>query len=182
MDILALDFVNTEWFATHYHFRDMLLEPDLREDFLRKQGLAPDAALDPECVRALAEERAFLKDALVSLIENQRLPKGADVKLNRYLALSSGRREVLQREGRLEVAFQPDEKDCHWIMAEVAQSFVRLADMDAGRLRMCENPACRWFFYDETRSRTKRCCDATCASLVKVRRYRAGKKEADLTK
>jgi predicted RNA-binding Zn ribbon-like protein len=104
------------------------------------------------------------------------------VKLNRYLALSSGRRAVLQREGRLEVAFQPDEKDCHWIMAEVAQSFVRLADMDAGRLRMCENPACRWFFYDETRSRTKRCCDATCASLVKVRRYRAGKKEADLPK
>jgi len=182
MDFLALNFVNTEWFATHHHFRDMLLEPDLREDFLRRQGMAPNAAPGPEDVRALVEERAFLKTALMELIEKRRLPKDAEAELNRYLSLSSGYRTVLPREGRYEVVFQPDQKNCHWIMAEVAQSFVRLAEMDAGRLRMCENPACRWFFYDETRSRTKRCCDATCASLVKVRRYRAGKKESDPTK
>lgn len=177
MEFFALDYINTEWFATHHHFRDVLLEPDLREDFLLRQGVAPDAALTPKDVRALVEERAFLKGALVELIEKQRLPREAEARLNRYLSLSSGRRAVLLREGRYEVAFQPNQRDCNWIMAEVAQSFVRLADTDAGRIRMCENPACRWFFYDETRSRTKRCCDATCASLVKVRRYRAGKKE-----
>jgi len=59
----------------------------------------------------------------------------------------------------------------------VAESFLALTGMDVGRIRVCENPGCQWYFYDETRSRTKRCCDETCANLVKVRRHRARKKE-----
>ena len=62
-------------------------------------------------------------------------------------------------------------------MAEVAASFIELTDMEIARIRVCENPGCRWIFYDETRSRTKRCCDGTCANLVKMRRFRQKKKD-----
>lgn len=41
------------------------------------------------------------------------------------------------------------------------------------RLKRCAEPSCRRFFYDATRSRTRRWCDSrTCGNRARVRRYR----------
>ncbi|MET8824360.1 CGNR zinc finger domain-containing protein [Streptomyces sp. NPDC004610] len=41
------------------------------------------------------------------------------------------------------------------------------------RLKSCDNPECRWLFYDESRNRTARWCSMRgCGSIVKARRYR----------
>ncbi len=62
-------------------------------------------------------------------------------------------------------------------MAEIVSDFVHtVLDRDIHRIRICDNPDCRWVFYDDTRSRTKRYCeDKTCGNLMKVRRFRAKK-------
>ncbi|MDT3426149.1 putative RNA-binding Zn ribbon-like protein [Paenibacillus forsythiae] len=45
------------------------------------------------------------------------------------------------------------------------------------RFRICDNPDCRWAYYDDTRNRSKRYCDdKACGNLMKVRRFRARKK------
>ncbi|MNI89783.1 CGNR zinc finger [compost metagenome] len=65
------------------------------------------------------------------------------------------------------------------VMAEVAASLAKtLIDGEIGRIRVCDNPDCRWVFYDDTRNRTKKYCeDKTCGNLMKVRRFRARKKQ-----
>ncbi|WP_343226432.1 CGNR zinc finger domain-containing protein, partial [Paenarthrobacter nicotinovorans] len=41
------------------------------------------------------------------------------------------------------------------------------------RLRTCASEACRWVFYDSSRSRTRTWCDMnTCGARSKMRQYR----------
>lgn len=48
-----------------------------------------------------------------------------------------------------------------------------LAAGGAERLRVCDNPDCKWIYYDETKNRSKRYCDdKACGNLLKVRRFR----------
>lgn len=177
MDFLALDYINTEWFATHYHFRDVLKDPALLSDFLEKWQLSLPSPPSPDETEALIRYRAFLSGALRALMAHERLSAAAAAELEKNLASCPGTRRVCLRDGRYETRFQPLQKDWSWVMAEVAASFIELTDMEIARIRVCENPGCRWIFYDETRSRTKRCCDGTCANLVKMRRFRQKKKE-----
>ena len=55
-----------------------------------------------------------------------------------------------------------------------------LAEGEASRIRICDNPDCLWVYYDRTRNRSKRYCDdRACGNLMKVRRFRASKKHVD---
>jgi predicted RNA-binding Zn ribbon-like protein len=177
LEFLILDFLNTEWFATHLHKQDVLLAPKLLAEFLRKWRLEPSARPTQEAIRALAAYRSFLAGALRELIGGQGIAAETAAELNRVLSLAPGVRAASADGEKYQTTFRPLQKDWNWVMAEVAESFFALMGMDTGRIRVCENPGCQWYFYDETRSRTKRCCDDTCASLVKVRRHRARKKE-----
>ena len=48
---------------------------------------------------------------------------------------------------------------------------------DFARLKACQNPSCRWAFYDASRNRSHRWCSmAACGSVIKSRRYRARQK------
>jgi len=64
-----------------------------------------------------------------------------------------------------------------WIDAlvrEVVGSWVALLRLDdPPRLRLCANAACRRAFYDETRNRSRRWCNArTCGNRIRVKRHR----------
>ncbi|TMC65135.1 MAG: CGNR zinc finger domain-containing protein [Chloroflexota bacterium] len=37
----------------------------------------------------------------------------------------------------------------------------------------CENPDCRWVYYDESANQNRRWCEDSCANLMRVRRFRA---------
>ena len=60
--------------------------------------------------------------------------------------------------------------------AVIAELYYLLYDLvfkhDSSRIRVCENPECRYIFYDNSKSRSKRFCCESCANLIKVRRYR----------
>lgn len=64
------------------------------------------------------------------------------------------------------------------LRGEVAHAFAdTLVHGDPGRIGYCDNPDCRWWFYDDTRNRSKRFCDVTaCGNLMKVRRFRERQK------
>jgi predicted RNA-binding Zn ribbon-like protein len=49
------------------------------------------------------------------------------------------------------------------------------------RVKVCANPDCSYMFYDETRNRSRRFCDAAlCGTLSRVRRYRGMTRAADV--
>ncbi|MFC5472279.1 CGNR zinc finger domain-containing protein [Cohnella suwonensis] len=69
-------------------------------------------------------------------------------------------------------------RDWRGIEAIIAASFAEtMAEGDPSRIRICDNPNCRWVYHDDTRNRSKRYCDdKLCGNLMKVRRFRARQK------
>ena len=60
-------------------------------------------------------------------------------------------------------------------LSEVAASFAEMLENgDPSRIRVCENPDCRWFIYDRSKNRSRRWCvgPSGCGNLIKVRRHR----------
>ena len=68
----------------------------------------------------------------------------------------------------------PAAKGLEAVLFVLTESFASfLVEGEPDRLKLCENPDCKWVFYDTTRSRTKRWCADSCGNLMKVRRFRA---------
>lgn len=92
--------------------------------------------------------------------------------LNEALA-ASPIRHALAREGhRFRLETFEARRDWNWVRARLAAQFADLLTSDPSRLRRCMNADCRWVFYDESKSRTRRWCADVCSNLFKVRRYR----------
>lgn len=177
MDELCLDFINSKWYATHKLNKEILRENDLLMNFFSKRNLHIDGSPDSEIQEALLELRSLLEKTLEEFVTNRSVSKDALSKINNYLREVPCVRVVEQVDEKYRVALKPVSLGWDWIMAEIAASFVQLLwECDVERIKICENPECRWVFYDETKSRTKRWCDDTCASRMKVRRFREKRK------
>lgn len=67
----------------------------------------------------------------------------------------------------------PYRKDWDWVLSRIAASFAMLlAEGDPTRIKQCENPACRWIYYDQSGNKSRRWCEETCANIMRVRRFR----------
>jgi len=80
-------------------------------------------------------------------------------------------RRLDRRGPRLQVETFPARRDWSWLLGAVVTSPV---EADPALINECGNPDCSWLFYDTSRNRTRRCCEASvCGNLVKVRRFRS---------
>lgn len=177
MNKLCLDFLNTRWYRTHKINKEILAEPALLKDFFESRQLYIQISPTNEIIDCLLELRAFLAETLKEYMREGVIPLEAIERINHYLAMSTYRRVMENRENGLSITIKPISVDWNWIMAEITASFVELIEYgDYKRIKLCENPECEWFFYDKTKSRTKRWCDDRCASLIKVRKFRSKRK------
>ena len=147
-----------------------------RQWFLQRWNYAAPADPSRKELLDLVELRGLLR----SLMEQQRLPRGAAVEaFNRLLhasqlhwqldaGLDGGRRT-------LSVRLQPARAGWSAVMADIVVSFARLAaEGRLDRVRRCANKNCALIFYDESVNGTRRWCDPRlCGNLVKVRQHRA---------
>lgn len=179
MNALWIDFVNSDWHD--YRGRDpdwdQLADPVWLLGFIEEKGL-PRIDTRNRAVRAgLRELRDLLQQLIRTLVESGRL-RAADLEtVNCYLAARpvTSRLEVLDDECR--VRLTPTAKGLDAVLFAVVESFASfLVEGDPERLKLCENPDCRWVFYDTTRSRTRRWCADSCGNLMKVRKCRQKKK------
>jgi predicted RNA-binding Zn ribbon-like protein len=154
---------------------DRLPLREWRVAFLDHWGLAGDAADVPEAVERLEELRTTLRALLEARACGEPVPARELADLNGVLAACPLTRRLEAAPGGWRLVAAPPARDWRWAVAEVAASGARvLAEGDLGRLRVCANPSCSWMFYDQSRSGTRRWCEApVCGSLIKVRRHRA---------
>ena len=114
-------------------------------------------------------------ERLVAALEHG-APPGEDLEaLNAALLKAPWIRRLDYARPGFQLRSQPLVRDWNRVIGELALSFAELlVSRDPRRLKPCANPHCRWIFYDETRSRTRRYCHAEkCGNLVKLRRFRA---------
>jgi predicted RNA-binding Zn ribbon-like protein len=175
LEFACLDLVNSDW---HDHRgsgsrREYLDDRAWLTRFADKWGFSEAGEPDGTAVARLKYLRALLREMLEALAEGKRPSARQVSELNSVMGASPTVR-VLQASGesyRLELV--PKAKDWDWVAAEIAASFAEMVTKhDPTRVRVCANPVCHWVFYDESRNRTRRWCENTCANLLKVRRFR----------
>ncbi len=175
MDALCLQFINSEFRDFRGRWvRDDLQQPGWLEQFLVTWGLQVEAPPDAASLTALVTLRALLKRMIAALADGRIADDDLAMFNAILLKIPLHRSLVKDIEGyRLELTAV--KKDWDWVQAEIAASFAHmLIDHDPRRLKLCANSNCRWAFYDESKSRSKRYCTADkCANLLKARRFRA---------
>lgn len=173
MNLLCLEFLNSGWYCTHETCADPLLDPSWLHAFCETWGFPYDG-LSPCDALALVAYRERLDPLVRSLAERKTLTEEELDELNRCLALGRAQPKLVASEKGLTLQEVPCGSVLAWMEHRIARSLAELAaDSQLERLKLCGNPACGWVFFDESKNRSRKWCDNTCASLMKVRKHRA---------
>ena len=137
-------------------------------------GTIGDPVEADRALRRIRDARAAMRDLADAIADDRTVPRAALEVINRLLR----RREIVE--------LVPADDGCvvgHRHVGDpiddaLARMAERLVDVVAGghedRLRICDNPTCRWVFYDTSRTGRRRWCDmATCGNRAKAARHRA---------
>jgi predicted RNA-binding Zn ribbon-like protein len=152
--------------------------PDLLDDagwldgFLAQWGYTAAGRPSASERAKLVELRAVLR-RLAETIAGGESPGSADLAaLDGVLAGASLRRGL--EPDRLDLRLAPLRPDWRWVRSELGASFVELvAGGEPDRLKVCDNPDCRFAFYDVSKNRSRRwCAQATCGNRHKVQQFR----------
>jgi predicted RNA-binding Zn ribbon-like protein len=183
---LAFDLINSEeWYGRGEQGRvDHLAGAEGLAGFLGRWGFADVDAPTPAQRKQLLRLRAMLR-RMVTALAGGDAPSGDDFnELGHFLAGQAFRRRVEPEDDGYRLDLAPVRRDWAWVLSEIASSFARLvAEGERERVKLCDNPECRWAFYDTTKNRRRRWCDATeCGNLFKVRQFRARQRAKQSTR
>jgi len=176
---LFIDFANSEWYDGRGNLTDRLRDPSWRRAFLEEWGLDRYGPIDGIALRDLIELRSVIRSIVARLCSGRR-PARADLEhLNGVLAAHPVRFRVSSGGGQHHLDLVPlARRGLRVLAGEIALSAAQfLAQGDLDLLKMCDNPGCRWMFYDKTKNRSRRWC-GPCGNVDKVRRFRERQKLA----
>ncbi|HEX6097433.1 MAG TPA: CGNR zinc finger domain-containing protein, partial [Thermoanaerobaculia bacterium] len=87
--------------------------------------------------------------------------------LNEELRRGQGALALHAHDGKFEVDFQARDEDARFLLARAAATFLSTAD--PSRIRRCGGTNCILYFYDATKSGTRRWCSmAGCGNRMKA--------------
>jgi predicted RNA-binding Zn ribbon-like protein len=178
LDILCLEFVNSSWYITHKLFVDPLRDSEWLMKLADKWNIKSlPSPTELEMANLIEVRNQFAMLLRKTMVGNMLTKEDIEL-INNYMANASFYRQLQDEKGAFVLLDIPGVPDWGWFMAEVAASFSRFYSSEAvDSLKTCENTECGWFFVDESKSRNRKWCDDTCATLMKVRRFRQKKKE-----
>ena len=172
----ALDLVNSQ----HGSGPDLLDDPGWTGDFLAHWGYDNTGVPSARELSSLVGLRSLMR-RVVETVSRGNQPRPADLeRLNRIL-----------RRGRLEPVLEPKGADFtlrlvpasrEWpsVLSEFTAALAELlSEGEPERLKVCDNPDCRFAFYDASRNRSRRWCShTTCGNRHKVTQFRARQRQA----
>jgi predicted RNA-binding Zn ribbon-like protein len=173
---LALDFANLT-----PHARDLSWEEFIAflvaasvtsED--RARRLRPLAENEPQAVDGVLLKMLRLRESLCAIFtaacEKRPFPRVWAEPINEILRITEGHDELTTDDGVWRLQFLAREDGLEWLLAAVARSAAELlVEGPESPIRRCANPACRLFFYDDSRTHRRRWCSmAVCGNRYKV--------------
>ena len=129
---------------------------------------------DPQAAEALLlKSRRLgyaLRKAFAALLRKQKMAREWIDPVNEILRITEGHDELVGQDGAWKIEFIAREGGLDWLLAAVARSGAEIiAEGARARLRLCANPHCGLFFYDNSRTRRRRWCSmAVCGNRSKV--------------
>jgi predicted RNA-binding Zn ribbon-like protein len=181
MNFLCIDFINSSWYINHRLYKDPLLDNELLLKLSEKWGIKPVTSPNKQEVNAIVELRTDLTKLARKLVDKIPLEESDIELINNYMSRTTYNKTLTSNNGSLLLQDMPIYKNWSWFISEVAASFASLlSSSSVTALKVCQNPECGWFFIDTSKSGTKKWCDDTCASLMKVRRFRQKQKDGKI--
>jgi predicted RNA-binding Zn ribbon-like protein len=129
---------------------------------------------DPQSAEGLLIKAWRLASALrkvfAAMLRKQKIVGEWIEPINEILRITEGHDELVARDLGWKIEFIAREGGLDWLLAAVARSGADiLAEGPRARLRICANPQCGLFFYDNSRTRQRRWCSmAVCGNRSKV--------------
>lgn len=129
---------------------------------------------DPQAAEALLLKARRLGSALrkvfAAMLRRHRMAREWIEPVNDILRITEGHDELAGQDGIWKIEFVAREGGLDWLLAAVARSGAEIvAEGARARLRLCANPHCGHFFYDNSRTRRRRWCSmAVCGNRSKV--------------
>lgn len=182
MDFLWLELLNSDWhdYLGRRMCEDRLDKPEWLRGFLDRWELPAQKATSRDTRERLRALRSLLQ-RLVRRYGLRRAAQAHDLaELNSYLSAGPVVRKLEREVRAYRMRLVPKKVAIGGVLAEIAASFAEvLIEGDPSRIKICENPDCKWVFYDHSKSRTRRWCagPSACGNLMKVRRFRARQNE-----
>ncbi len=177
MDALCLDILHSDW----HDYRgsgldeDRLLKPGWLEQVLARWELHTEGHLDEHNIAEMQALRTLMQRMIQSFIGKHEPEEAELTALNAYMEAAPARLQLVRDKDdeRYQLQQLPLHNDWSWMLGQVAISFAQLlAQHDTARIKQCENPDCRWIYYDESANQTRRWCEDSCANLMRVRKHR----------
>lgn len=161
----ALDFLNTEVVVNGEPADYLATEDDLRR-WLVESGLA-SGSIKKGWLREANALRAELRPIFLRLAAGDRLRPSDLAPLNETLRSATSHLELQLRDGKPALHTVSERATPPFLIARAAAEFLSTADLS--RVRQCEGQGCILFFYDTTRSHTRRWCSmAGCGNRAKA--------------
>jgi predicted RNA-binding Zn ribbon-like protein len=175
-DRLSIDFANTCQAPSELSWDKLIrflqstkiISPDRSAQLL---GL-PES--DPRTSEALLRKArrlgASARLLFSAMVRKQKIAAEWIEPINEVLRITEWHDELLPDGGAWRIEFIARESGLEWLLAAVARSAADIvAEGGGARLRMCANPGCALFFYDESRTHRRRWCSmAVCGNRSKV--------------
>jgi len=140
----------------------------------RATRLWPLEFSEPQAVDAVVLRILRLQEAVraifQSIVANKPFPASWVEPINNVLRVTEGHDELVASKGGWSLDFVAREGGLDWLLAAIARSAAELVvEGPQARIRRCANPACRLFFYDDSRTHRRRWCSmAICGNRHKV--------------
>ena len=182
MEPLWADLINSDWhdYLGQGRDEDRLDKPSWLAEFLTRWGLPVLDVESPVTLRQLRDLRALLSRLTFKLNCGKSLSARDLGDLNAFLDRESVVRRLRREEEGYVLCYTPVKGSLNAVLSEIAASFADvLTHGDPARIKVCENPDCRWVIYDRSKNRTRRWCEGPtgCGNLIKVRRHRERKRQ-----
>lgn len=184
---LALDFANTSpaahdlsWDEFVAFLIDTRLVSEERAARLRPLLFNEPHAVDAVLLR-IRRLRESLRAIFAAVVDEKHYPSSWVEPINEILRITEGHDELVARNGSWSLQFVAREGGLEWLLAAIARSAAELlVEGPRAPIRRCYNPACRLFFYDDSRTHRRRWCSMKlCGNRHKVaaflRRHRRSK-------
>ncbi|GAA0936546.1 CGNR zinc finger domain-containing protein [Nonomuraea longicatena] len=158
-----------------YNGRDALADVEAATAWLAAEGPPVEGrAMTARELSALRELRAALREMASANTLGEPPPRAAVEAFNALTAPHAASVRLDVRQGSMIASARPREDGAAGVVAALAAAVHEaVLTQTWTRLKACDNPECRWLFYDESRNRTARWCSMRgCGSIVKARRYR----------
>jgi len=162
--------------ALGWLFDHELLHREMREAIVARS--TGDQATEARLLRHIGRVRGAIRELLVASVERRPPAERSLTEVNRALRFHYVTYLVPAPDG-VSLDHRHEGDPVEGALGRLAESVAR--ELTLGRperLRVCENPECRWIFVDTSHSGRRKWCDMrTCGNRVKVARHRQRRRE-----